>query len=67
VAQLNTVEAFCAALYILGRHEAAAMVIAGFAGGDEFLSVNQLRLDRYCRAARPDDVTIAEKELFGAT
>ena len=66
VAQLNTVEAFCAALYILGRGEAASKVIAGFAGSDEFLSVNRDRLDRYRDAARPDDVTLAEKELFGA-
>jgi len=41
-------------------------VIAGFAGSDEFLSVNRDRLDRYRDAARPDDVTLAEKELFGA-
>lgn len=65
VAQLNTVEAFCAALYILGRTDAAEQVIAGFGGGDEFLEVNRLRLDRYRGALRPDDVTAVEKALFG--
>ncbi|MGD0588568.1 MAG: DUF367 domain-containing protein [Thermoplasmata archaeon] len=66
LAQLNTVEAFCAALYLLGRTEAAAQVIAGFSGGDEFLKVNRVRLDRYRQAARPAEVAVAEKELFGS-
>jgi ribosome biogenesis protein Tsr3 len=60
------VEAFCAALYLLGRTEAAAQVIAGFSGGDEFLKVNRVRLDRYRQAARPAEVAVAEKELFGS-
>jgi rRNA small subunit aminocarboxypropyltransferase len=65
VAQLNTVEAFCAALYLLGRVEAAEQVIAGFSGGDQFLEVNRDRLERYREAARPADITAAEKALFG--
>lgn len=65
VAQLNTVEAFCAALYILGRSEEAENLIAGFAGGGEFFEVNRDRLDRYRDAAGPSDVTAAEKLLFG--
>ncbi|MGA7477035.1 MAG: DUF367 domain-containing protein [Thermoplasmata archaeon] len=67
VAQLNTVEAFYAALYVLGRAEEAEGVIAGFAGGGEFLKVNRDRLDRYRDAVDPSDVTTAEKELFGGT
>jgi pre-rRNA-processing protein TSR3 len=67
LAQLNTVEAFCAALYILGRAEEAENVIAGFAGGGEFLAVNRDRLDRYRRAEGPSDVLTAEKVLFGGT
>jgi rRNA small subunit aminocarboxypropyltransferase len=65
VAQLNTAEAFGAALYILGRPEAAQELLAGFAGGDEFLEVNRERLERYRMAANPSDVGAAEKALFG--
>jgi pre-rRNA-processing protein TSR3 len=65
VAQLNTVEALCAALSILGRPVEAEHLIAGFPGGDEFLNVNRARLDRYRAAATPDDITLAEKGLFG--
>jgi len=67
VAQLNTVEAFCAALYVLGRPPEAESVIAGFAGGGEFLTVNRDRLEKYRHAASPEEVRQAEKELFVAT
>jgi len=65
VAQLNTVEAFCAALSILGREEEAKEVIAGFHGADEFFSVNRDRLDRYRSSATATEVAGAEKALFG--
>lgn len=64
-AQLNTAEALCAALYVLGRPEEAAKLISGFAGGDEFLEVNRERLERYSRAVSPGEVTAAERALFG--
>jgi len=67
IAQLNTVEAFCAALSILGRSEEAKSVIAGFAGGEELLELNRDRLYRYRAAAGPNDVTAAEKVLFCRT
>jgi rRNA small subunit aminocarboxypropyltransferase len=67
VAQLNTVEALCAALYVLGRPDEAQKVIAGFAGGDEFLVVNRDRLESYSRAVAPGEIMVAEKTLFGAT
>jgi pre-rRNA-processing protein TSR3 len=67
LAQLNTVEALTAALSILGRGEEAERLIAGFRGGDEFLKVNQTRLERYRAAAAADDITTAEKGLFGGT
>lgn len=66
VAQLSTVEAFCAALAVLGRLEEAEQVIAGFSGGSEFLGVNRERLSRYRDAGGPADILAAEKELFGA-
>jgi len=67
VAELNTVEALSAAVYILGRPEEAGPLIAGFRGGDEFLEVNRTRLDRYRQAALPADVADAERALFGGT
>jgi len=66
VAQLNTVEAFSAALYILGRTGEAERLLDGFSGGDQFLAVNRERLDRYRGAARPDGVEEAERALFGS-
>ncbi|MGD0250000.1 MAG: DUF367 domain-containing protein [Thermoplasmata archaeon] len=67
VAQLNTVEALSAAVYLLGRVEEAAQLMDGFRGGDEFLEVNRDRLDRYRAAAGPAEVLVAEKVLFGGT
>jgi len=67
IAQLNTAEAFCAALYVLGRSPEAQQVIAGFAGADEFLAINRIRLDRYRDAAGPKEVLEAERSLFGGT
>lgn len=66
VAQLNTVEAFAAALYILDRAQEAEQVLEGFRGGSEFLEVNRARLDRYRGSATPDEVLAAERELFSA-
>ena len=66
VAELNTVEAFAAALYLTARASAAARLLEGFPGGVEFLAVNRERLDRYARARSADEVRSAERELFGA-
>jgi pre-rRNA-processing protein TSR3 len=65
VAELNTVEAFAAALYLLGRGEESESLLAGFAGGDGFLALNRQRLDRYREARDPEAVRIAERDLFG--
>jgi pre-rRNA-processing protein TSR3 len=65
LAQLTTAEAFCAALYILGRADEAARVISGFAGGEEFLEINRDRLERYRGASGPSEVLAAERALFG--
>jgi len=65
VTQLTTVEAFCGALAVLGRPAEARAVIAGFAGGEEFLEINGSRLERYLHAAGPEEIRSAERELFG--
>ena len=65
VAELNTVEAFAAALHIVGRPQEAAETIAGFPGGEGFLALNRERLDRYSRTRSPSEVLAAERELFG--
>jgi pre-rRNA-processing protein TSR3 len=65
VAQLNTVEAFSAAAYLLGRGEQAAQLTEGFRGEEEFLPVNRDRLDRYRAATGPEGVREVERTLFG--
>jgi len=62
--ELNTVEALAAALYLVGRPEAAHRLLAGFAGGPAFLELNRARLARYAHAASPEDVVRAERSLF---
>lgn len=66
IAQLNTAEALGAALYVLGRPDEAASVLAGFAGGVEFLTINRDRLERYRAAGTPAEITAAERALFGS-
>jgi pre-rRNA-processing protein TSR3 len=67
VAQLNTVEALSAAVYLLGRTGEAEQLMQGFRGEDEFLPVNRDRLELYRTAAGPEEVAAAEKTLFGGT
>jgi len=65
VAELNTVEALSAALYVLGSASEARELLGGFRGGDGFLEINQDRLARYAGAETPDEVLGREAELFG--
>ena len=62
--ELNTVEALAATVYLLGRPQEAAELLAGFAGGPTFLEVNRERLERYARAGSPEEIVQAERELF---
>jgi pre-rRNA-processing protein TSR3 len=66
-AQLNTVEALAAALFLLGRRDDAARLLSGFRGSDAFLRVNAERLAEYARAADADEIRAAERRLFGGT
>lgn len=65
LAELNTVEAFAAALYLVGAPGRAAQILGGFRGGTTFLTLNRERLDAYRAAATPEQVRSAEQRLFG--
>ncbi len=65
VAELNTVEALSAALYLLGRPLQASELLGGFRGGPGFLEINRERLAAYSAAPGPDDVLALERGLFG--
>ena len=65
VGELNTVEALAAALWVLGRADAAGRLLNGFAGGPAFSVVNRARLERYAAARTPEEVGLAERASFG--
>ena len=48
--KLSTVEAFAAALYILGEKEQAALILNKFKWGRTFLELNREPLERYSKA-----------------
>jgi pre-rRNA-processing protein TSR3 len=65
VAELNTVEALSAALYLLGERSEAAALLEGFRGGPNFLVSNRDRLDLYLRQSNAEGVRAAEHQLYG--
>ncbi|MGC2358698.1 MAG: DUF367 domain-containing protein [Thermoplasmata archaeon] len=65
VAQLNTVEALAAALYLVGRPGEAGRLLEGFSGSAMFLNVNRDRLDAYAEEVDAEGVRAAERRLFG--
>jgi len=65
IAELNTVEALSAALYVLGRRDEAAGLLQGFRGGEGFLEINRERLDAYASARSPERVRELEQTLYG--
>jgi len=65
VAELNTVEALSAALYVLGRRAEAGALLEGFRGGEGFLTINHERLEAYASARSADDVRRLEQSLYG--
>jgi pre-rRNA-processing protein TSR3 len=64
VAQLNTAEAFAAALAVLGDQGRAEKLLTVSPGGGGFLSLNELALARYVTCATAEDIRRAERELF---
>lgn len=65
LAQLNTVEALAASLYLVGAVAQAKRLLEGFSGADEFLTVNRGRFEAYALAADSEHVRATERRLFG--
>jgi pre-rRNA-processing protein TSR3 len=62
--ELNSAEAFAAALEIVGDHSTAQRVLDTFAGGPGFLALNVRLLEAYRAARSTDDLRAAEREFF---
>jgi pre-rRNA-processing protein TSR3 len=65
LAELNTVEAFGAALWVLGRPAEAQTLLESFHGGAAFLELNAPRLASYATAEGAEGIETAEVALFG--
>ena len=63
--KLSTVEAFAAALYILGEKEQAALILNKFKWGHTFLELNAEPLERYSNAKDSTEVVRIQGEYLG--
>lgn len=63
--KLSTVEAFAAALFILGEKEQAALILNKFKWGRTFLELNQEPLEMYSKAANSTEVVKIQGEYLG--
>lgn len=61
-AQLSSVEAVAAALYIVGEKEHAATILAKFGWGSGFFQLNRELLERYSRALTSKEVVDIQAE-----
>lgn len=64
VGELNSAEAFAAALTVLGHEGEARELLAPFHGAEAFFSVNRELLDRYAAARSVADAMAAERDGF---
>ena len=62
--QLTTVEAFAAALHILGEPAQAEAVLAKFTGGETFLELNEEPLRRYSECEDSSAVVAVQQEYL---
>ena len=62
--KLSTVEAFAAALYILGEKEQAALILNKFKWGPVFLELNHEPLERYSNARDSTEVVRIQGEYI---
>ncbi len=63
--KLSTVEAFAAALYLLGEKEHAALILDKFKWGHVFLELNAEPLERYSKAKDSTEVVRIQGEYMG--
>ncbi len=63
--KLSTVEAFAAALYILGEKEQAALILNKFKWGHTFIELNHEPLERYSEAKDSTEVVRIQGEYLG--
>ncbi|RLE51179.1 MAG: DUF367 family protein [Candidatus Methanomethylicota archaeon] len=61
--KLSTVEAFAAALYILGFEELADRLLSLFKWGPHFVSLNERLLSLYAKAKSESEVVDAERQI----
>ncbi|NYT19355.1 MAG: DUF367 family protein [Methanosarcinales archaeon] len=62
--KLNSVEAFAAALYILGNKEQAEEILSKFNWGHSFLEVNKEPLEDYSKAKDSKDIIRIQSEYI---
>ncbi len=62
--KLSTVEAFAAALYILGEKERASLILNKFKWGKTFLELNHEPLERYSKAKNSSEVVEIQREYL---
>jgi pre-rRNA-processing protein TSR3 len=63
--ELSSLEAFAAALTILGHGDQARQIVGIYKWGPVFLALNQELLAEYARAKSGDEVEAIEKAYFG--
>jgi pre-rRNA-processing protein TSR3 len=61
---LNSVEAFAAALYILGNKEQAEKILSKFRWGHTFLELNRQPLEDYSKANNSEDIIQIQNEYI---
>ncbi len=62
--KLSSVEAFAAALYILGEKEQAALILDKFKWGETFLELNREPLERYSKAKDSVEVVRIQEDYL---
>ncbi len=61
--KLSTVEAFAAALFIIGHEEEAERILSKFKWGPHFLEMNRIPLEEYSKAKDSAEVVKIQKEF----
>jgi len=62
--KLNSVEAFAAALYILGNKDQAGNILSKFRWGHTFLELNREPLEDYSKAKNSEDIIQIQNEYI---